>query len=477
MRNSTWRYLCTSGCAGLVMLCAPVAAQDASTQPAPTQPAPTSNPAPAPASANASLNPDLRKQMETQGERIDAMRSQIQAQMSQLEEMKKALAKQEQDYRDLRHAVGMDVLDKQRAGNVAAAGPGATAMPMPAGDAVAANAPPQNADASKPVGQAPPTDNRPPEVAPIFDQPGVLTPKGKFILEPSYQFAYSSLDRVALIGYTVIPAILIGLIDARQVKTSVQTGALAARYGITNRLEVELRVPYVWVHTDTISREIFTGSATDRVFTTSGNDIGDVEATARYQLNDGGPDKAYYVGWLRFKSRTGRDPFEVTTDCVQRCVQNATGTGLPLESPTGTGFYSLQPGVTWLYPSDPVVFFGNFSYLYNFARDNVSRNLVLSGKEYLGKVKPGNIVDVSVGMGLSLNEKASISIGYDQSWIGAIQQNNKTVPGSTRLIQGTLLLGGSWRFNDKRTLNFTLGVGVTRDTPDATVTVRVPMMY
>ncbi len=474
MRNSTWRYLCSTGCAGLVLLGGPVAGQVAGAQDAAqsAQATPSSSTPAHPAT----LSPDLRKQMESQGERIDAMRSQIQAQMQQLEDMKKALAQQEQDYRSLRKAVGLDVLDKQRAGNVSAGGANASAMPMPAGDAVAAAAPaPQ--DANKPVGQAPPTDNRPPEVAPIFDQPGVLTPKGKFILEPSYQMGYSSLDRVALIGYTVIPAILIGLIDARQVKTTVQTATVAARYGITNRLEIEVRVPYLWVHTDTISREIFTGSATDRVFTTSGHDIGDIEATARYQLNDGGPDKAYYIGWLRFKSRTGRDPFEVTTDCVQRCVENATGTGLPLESPTGTGFYSLQPGVTWLYPSDPVVFFGNVSYLYNFSRSNVTRNLVLSGKENLGEVKPGNIVDVSVGMGLALNEKASISIGYDQSWIGAVKQNGKTAPGATRLLQGTLLLGGSWRFNEKRTLNFTLGVGVTRDTPDATVTVRVPMMY
>jgi hypothetical protein len=325
-------------------------------------------------------------------------------------------------------------------------------------------------------------------VAPIFQQPGVLTPKGKFVIEPAYQFEYSSVDRVALVGYTVIPAILIGLIDAREVKTTTQTGALAVRYGITNRLELEVRVPYVYQHTDTVSREIFTGSATDVAFGSSGNGIGDVEATARYQINVGGPDKAYYVGWLRFKSRTGTDPFDVTTDCVQRCVEDVinevgqanlqtTGTGLPLEQPTGSGFYALQPGVTWLYPSDPVVFFGNLSYLHNFPRENVSRTVLLGGKEFLGKVSEGDVADVSIGMGLSLNEKASLSIGYDQSFVGVTKQNNQTVPGSVKTVLGTLLIGGSWRMTDKRTLNFTLGVGVTRDTPDATVTVRVPMMY
>ncbi len=474
MRHAAWRYLWSSGCAGLALLGAPVAAQEP--------------PPPAGAAAPASSVPpdELRRQVQEQGERIEAMRSQISAQIEQLDAMKRALAQQEADYQSLRHAVGMDELDKQRAGSIAAGGPLASALPMPASEAVASNAPsPDPQSAQQPVGQAPKQDTRPPEVAPIFQQPGVLTPKGKFIIEPAYQYQYSSVDRVALVGYTVIPAILIGLIDARQVKDTTQIGWLTGRYGITNRLEVELRVPYVYAHQDTVSREIFTGAATDNAFGSSGHGLGDIEATARYQLNVGGPDKAFYVGWLRVKSRTGKDPFQVTTDCVQRCVENvidtvdlsATGTGLPLQQPTGSGFWSIQPGVTWLYPSDPVVFFGNVSYLYNVARDNVSRKILLGGTEYLGKVKVGDVADVSVGMGLSLNEKASISIGYDQSFVGITKQNNKTVPGSVKTVLGTLLIGGSWRFSDKRTLNFTLGVGVTRDSPDATVTVRVPMMF
>jgi len=487
MRQTTWRYLLTSGCAGLVMLGAPVSAQQSvsspSSAPAAAPPPATTDTVQAQASAPSG---DLRKQVTEQGERIDAMRSQISAQIEQLDAMKRALAQQEADYQALRHAVGMDVLDKQRAGSIAAGGPGASALPMPAADAVAASAPSTDqAQGQQEVGQAPKQDTRPPEVAQIFQQPGVLTPKGKLIIEPAYQFGYSSVDRVALVGYTVIPAILIGLIDARQVKDTTQIGWLTSRYGITNRLEVEVRIPYVYAHQDTVSREIFTGTATDNAFGSSGHGLGDIEATARYQLNVGGPDKAFYVGWLRVKSRTGTDPFQVTTDCVQRCVENvinevdlsATGTGLPLQQPTGSGFWSIQPGVTWLYPTDPVVFFGNLSYLYNVPRDNVSRKILLGGTEYLGKVQEGNVADVSIGMGLSLNEKAAISIGYDQSFVGLTKQNGQTVPGSVKTVLGTLLIGGSWRFSDKRTLNFTLGVGVTRDTPDVTVTVRMPMMF
>lgn len=466
MARKSWRSRCSAGCAGLLVLLGGVAsAQDT---------AASDN---RPSASSSELSAVLRKSMSEQDARIEEMRAQLVAQNAQIEAMKRALASQQADYRALRHAVGLDVLDRQRAGNVRAGGSMATALPMPVGDAAGVDTAPADNVQDRTVGQAPERDERPPAVAPIFNQPGVLTPRGKLVVEPSYQFGYSSADRVALIGYTVIPAILIGLIDARQVKTTTQTGAVALRYGLSNRLEMELRIPYVYGHTDTISREIFTGSATDKVFTSSGHGIGDIEATTRYQINDGGADKPYYIGWLRFKSRTGRDPFEVTTDCVNRCVQNATGTGLPLQLPTGSGFYSLQPGVTWLYPSDPVVFFGNLSYLHNFARHNVSRTVLLGGKEPLGTVRVGDIADVSIGMGLALNDKASISIGYDQSFVGITKQNGKTVPGSAKSVLGTLLIGGSYRFNDKRSMNFTLGVGVTRDTPDATVTVRVPMMY
>jgi hypothetical protein len=449
------------GCACFMLGCGAAFAQDA--------PASSST-------AGETSSPAIRQRLQQQDARIEAMRAQIDALQHQL-------AQQAADYKALRHAVGMDELDQARGGNIAAGGGAATALPMPSADASpdqqAAQQTAQQAPGtpSAPVGQAPPQSGRPPEVAPIFQQPGVLTPKGKFVIEPAYQFGYSTADRVALVGYTIIPAILIGLIDVREVRDTTQTAILTGRYGITNRLELEVRIPYVDTHDDTVSRAVLTGSAEDNVFSSSGKGLGDIEATARYQINDGGADSAYYIGWFRFKSRTGTDPFQVVTDCVTRCVENLTGTGLPVQQPTGTGFYTLQPGVTWLLPSDPVVFFGNLSYLYNVERHDVYEHILLAGTQYLGTVKIGNEADISIGMGMALNDKASLSIGYDQTFIGSTYESGQKLPGSTKVWLGSLLIGGSYRLSEKRTLNFTLGVGVTRDTPDATVTIRVPMMF
>jgi hypothetical protein len=316
-----------------------------------------------------------------------------------------------------------------------------------------------------------------PEVAPIFDQPGILTPRGKYVIEPSLQYAYSSNNRVALVGYTVIPALLIGLVDVREVKRNTLTAALAGRWGITNRLELEAKLPYVYRSDSTISREIFTGSANERVFDTSGRSVGDIELAARYQLNEGKGNWPYMIGSLRFKTRTGKDPFEVVTDCVTRCIGNTTGTGLPLDLPTGSGFYSLQTGLTWLLPTDPAVFFGSFTYTHNFGRDNLSR-LVLNGeREFIGSVKPGNIFGVNFGMGLALNERSSFSVGVELNSIGKTKQNGMPVVTSVRTQLGSLNLGYSYRVSDKTAVNVTVGAGLTRDTPDLTLTVRVPMSF
>jgi hypothetical protein len=398
--------------------------------------------------------------------RLDAMQGEIDQQKRALEALRRVLDEQNRGMAALRRALDGPSLELLRgggagAGQQLAAAPVAAAAPAPA-----------------PAGQPPQKDGRPPEVAPLFEQPGVLTPRGKYVLEPSFQFGYSSSSRVALVGYTIIPALLIGLIDVREVKRNISTATLTGRTGLTNRLEVEARVPYVYRSDATVSRALFEGSAVDRVFDTSGKALGDVELAARYQLNDGGADRPYYVAGLRFKSRTGRDPFSVVTDCVTRCVgQNVTGTGLPLDLPTGSGFYSLQPSLTALFPSDPAVFFGSVSYLHNFQRHGVSRLVQGGEREALGTLAPGGVFGFNFGMGLALNDKASLSLGYDHSSVGRIRQNGVVVPGSVRIQLGTLLMGYSYRLSPTTSLNVSLGAGLTRDTPDVTLAVRVPMTF
>ena len=395
--------------------------------------------------------------------RIERLQQQLSEQSKQIETLRQAVAEQDARHRELQRALG-----QQPRGAVAGSAEGATP---------ATGTAPDTSQRAVRVGAAPAQEAQPPAVAPLFDQPGILTPKGKYLLEPSVQYSYSSSNRVALVGYTIIPALLIGLVDVREVKRNTLTGALAFRYGLSNRLELEAKLPYVYRSDSTISREIFTGTASERAFSTSGKAMGDFEFGARYQLNEGGVNKPYVIGSMRFKSRTGKDPFDVVTDCITRCIGNTSGTGLPLDLPTGSGFYSLQPGLTWLFPSDPAVFFGGVSYTYNFKRTGVSR-LVLNGeREFIGDVEPGGVFGINFGMGLALNDKSSFSMGVDLNSVGRTRQNGEPVQSSVRTQLASLLLGYSYRYSDKTAFSVTVGAGLTRDTPDLTVNLRIPMSF
>lgn len=391
---------------------------------------------------------------DTEAQRLDALRQKVAEQIRRIDELKRAIAAEEAGLNEIRRALGNESLAHQRGGTDTSGTPAAQTAQAPSGA----------------VGQAPAA--RTPQVAPIFEQPGVLTPRGRAVLEPSLQFSYSSSNRVALVGYTIIPAIVIGLIDVREVKRNTFTAALTGRYGLTNRLEVEARVPFVDRRDSSVGREILEGQANDTVFNAKGSGVGDIELAARYQFNDGGVDSPFYIGGLRLKTRTGKDPFEVET---LGNVQGLRG-GVQTSLPTGSGFYSLQPSLSMLYPSDPAVFFGSVNYTHNFKRDNVTR-LTDAGVEDVGTIAPGGVFGFNFGMGLALNERSSFSIGYDHASVGKTKQNGQTLRESVRVQLGTLLLGYSYRLDDKRSLNVSLGAGLTRDTPDVTLTVRMPTSF
>ncbi|MDP2881306.1 MAG: acetate kinase [Azonexus sp.] len=400
----------------------------------------------------------------------EALRIQIIEQTNRLDTLRQQMAEADAKLSEIKRALGIEKLRNTRGGT--AASEEGRVREFSSFEIAQAPSMPQ----IPPVGQAPQSssrDDRPPEVAPIFNQPGVLTPRGRFVFEPGFQYSYSSSNRVSLIGYTIIPALTIGLIDVREVKRNTFTANLTGRWGITNRFEIEAKLPYVYRSDSVISRPLtLTPSSQDQAFAADGSGVGDFEVTGRYQFNDGGLEKPYYIGSLRLKSRTGKDPFEVLTDDAA----NPNAHGLQTELPTGSGFYTIQPGLTFLYPSDPAVFFGGISYQYNAKRGNVKGHFT-SGDKNLGDIDPGDVIGFNFGMGLALNDRSSFSIGYDHSSVGKTKVDGRYALNAVRTELGTLLLGYAHRLKDKTSLNLSVGVGVTRDTPDITLSLRLPTSF
>jgi hypothetical protein len=319
------------------------------------------------------------------------------------------------------------------------------------------------ADQPAPVGEAPRQPDAPAVTAQIFDEPTALTPRGKLVIETATQYVHSTNNQVALVGYTVLPALTIGLIDIQRIESNLTDVSLTGRYGITPRIELEVKAPYILENTATETRPLATASTTNSYFNSSGNGIGDVEVALRTQLNHFSGDNVVWLGSLRFKTHTGTDVFQEPLN---------PQTDLQTRLATGSGFNAVQPGFTFLFPSDPAVFFGGAAYTYSFARD--------VGFGY-GRVDPGGILDLTMGMGLALNERASFSVGYQHSVVYQTSQSTAATGlalARTGTLQlGTLRFGVSYRITERLSFNTTIGVGVTRDSPDLEATIRLPYRF
>ena len=322
---------------------------------------------------------------------------------------------------------------------------------------------------SEPVGQAPPQSKepqRPPEMPRLSDAVGgVLTPKSKFVIEPSVEYNFISNNRVFLDAFTFLPAIAVGLIDVRNVDRHTLMGVMGGRFGVTDRLELELRVPYVYRSDVQRSRPVSIGAGVDETFSASGHNIGDIEFTGRYQLTTGSGGMPILVGNVTATAPTGKSPFDIQ----YANVQGVPGALFPTEVPTGVGYFSVQPSLTALYPTDPAIFFANL--LYGF---NASTHEKVQGNPI--RVNPGDSVGSTFGMAFAINERASFNIGYSHRHVFNSVINGNTIGGSSLDI-GQLLVGYSFRYNPQTTFNLSLGVGTTEDAQDARINFRMPMLF
>jgi hypothetical protein len=368
-------------------------------------------------------------------------------------------------------------LDSLRAG-----GPGEPIVTAPGqAPGPAADAPIVTAQQSAPVGQQPATQAAPgTPTTPVGEAPaeepttnlnaalpaentGVLTRPGHFTIEPSLIYSLSTSDRLVYRGVQIVAGIQIGALEADQAQRNLGSATLTARTGITNRSEIEVQVPYVYRRDVITTLQQYQGAISSTQELNQAG-LGDVEATLRYQLNGAGPKWPVIVANLRAKSDSGSNPYLVPRD------QFGVADGLA----TGSGFWAVQPSLSFLFVSDPAVLFGNISYLHSFPR-TFNRNI---GGALLGKVTPGDSPGITGGFGFSLNPQFSFSLGYRHNYIfGTTTQLGGTTQRSTSLQVGSLLFGTSYAFNSNYSLNAQLEMGVTKDAPDITLTLRSPISF
>lgn len=297
-------------------------------------------------------------------------------------------------------------------------------------------------------------------VANALETQGVMTPKGKFELEPTFSYSQNTSNRISILGFTQLPALLVGIIEAEDADLTTFTWALAARYGLTNRIELELRAPWVYRH-DSITKRTQDSPNNPTKLNSSGGGLGDIEAAIRYQFNlESAP---YWIGGLRVKSDTGKSPFD----------QQLDNNNIFKDPPTGSGSWSLEPNLTMIYPLDPAVLFATGGYTWNMEAD-AGIDLDNDGLAN-DKIDLGDSFFLGMGMGFAVNDRLSFSLGINHRTVFESSVNGRR---SGEVLQlDSLTTGFSLVLSERTSVNMSLQAGLTEDAPDVQLNFGMPIMF
>jgi hypothetical protein len=434
--------------------------------------------------AHAQTAPDFSgvlARINQQEERLDAQERLLSQQQRQLSEQRALIERQRAEILAMGGDVNDTELGELRGAGVPAGGisyrsldrdePIRVNRPRSSGavrfaDADTGGSAPAAADGAAPagpVGEAPPEQPRDSTVAALPEGQNTLLGHGRLVLEPSLEYSRASSNRLVFRGVEIVTGIQIGLIDANDTARDTVSAALAVRYAVTDRLEVEARIPYIY-RNDRVTTLSQNSSTVTQTFELNGSNMGDIEMSARYQLNRGRNGAPIFVAGARVKSDTGLGPFDLDRDAQ----------GVSTELATGSGFWGVQGSLSMLYPTDPVVLYANASYLYNVPRD-IDRQV---GTVTIGRVDPGDSIGFGFGFGFAVNPRFSYSLGYSHSYVMPTETElNTTNQRSTELQVGSLQLGMSFRATEHLTLAYGVDVGVTNDAPDVRVSLRTPFSF
>lgn len=349
------------------------------------------------------------------------------------------------------------------------------------------------------VGVRPEEEEERPYLAIFSDVGGILTPKGTMFVEPSIDFTVASDNRFFFSGVEIVDAVLIGAIEATDTDRRALSESVSVKYGITNRFEIDGRIAYV-SRQDRISGVAIDDSTTS-VRDLDGRGIGDAEIGFHYQLNNG-TKLPYTVANLRVKAPTGTGPFDVDRD---------PDNGIETELATGSGFWTIEPSLSFILSSDPASLYANVGYQMNMPTSpNEMLTVSTPFTSTLLDFDPGDAIRTSIGVGLSLNERLSMNFGYDQSFF--LQSRNDfeiitrdrillpddgdpntprvqaedgdgnllfadpvtqfTVTKSPSTTVGSFLFGGSYAVNNRLRINLSGAIGATAEAPDARLSLR-----
>lgn len=297
-----------------------------------------------------------------------------------------------------------------------------------------------------------------------------------FGAELGMSYTHFSNARINLDGFLALDAIFLGTISIDQINADIFTLEPSVDVGLSDRLFVDASLP-ILSRTSNFQSGGAGGSAAGLVErTVHGSGIGDASIGLSYRLMAETVDMPDVVLNGRVKFPTGRHPFGIEFVEVEGSEGNLQ---IPERLSFGTGVYGASLGFSMLKTLDPMIVFGSATYFHNFKRNFADINEI--PEDQPGSVKLGDAVQYGAGLAFALNDKSSISMSYTQriverTRLTPVDQDTREIVGSQANV-ALVNLGATFSLGENIALVTNVGVGLTDDSPDMALSVRIPYRF
>jgi hypothetical protein len=266
-------------------------------------------------------------------------------------------------------------------------------------------------------------------------------------LSVTYDFSYSYIGEDRIV--TDIGNGSATLFNIENNNSHTVTNTFSADYGVRDNLTANVTLPLISRYADTAARSGMS------------NSIGDIGIGARWQPFEAKRDQPGLTVTSNVRLPTGRSPFKIIA-----------GSG----EATGSGVGAATVGLNVNKIVDPVALFGSV----NFTASLPAKNLwQVNGSRILTRVAPGPSVGFGLGFAYALSYGISTTISFQE----AISAGTKLrfadgLEAKTHMqTSGILNLGLGYRISPKTTVNFSVGIGLTPDSPNLIVGMNLPLSF
>lgn len=301
----------------------------------------------------------------------------------------------------------------------------------------------------------------------------------KLTIENGMTYARYDRKQLTLNGFLALDAIFLGNIAIENVESDSLTYNFAARWGVSPRLTLSADVPYIL--RKTVYQKGGAGGSAAAVAQeeTTGTGIGDITLGANYRLFTESGWRPETVLTASITAPTGREPYGMDWRVIERDDDDFIRFAVPAQQPTGNGVWQAGLGLSMVKASDPAILFGNIGVTHSFQRGFAD---IDSDPETTnpGQVQLGDAFYFGAGLAFAFNERTSLSISFSDRMAARARTRYAgsdwlKIVGSDANA-GTLNFGLTHALSPNATFVGVLGIGVTPDAPDFSLSVKFPYM-